>query len=94
MRGKAIRRHHYQRLKRRRKRYWSGPIGSNPTVRYAWTEDQRLGFLATTPQNCSCRGCGNQRKWEGPTRQERKAELDGEEQIQEIRGELSEDSEG
>jgi len=25
---------------------------------------------------CSCVGCGNQRRWEGPTRQERKADED------------------
>ncbi len=35
-----------------------------------------LRRLYKTRVPCSCMGCGNRRKWEGKTLQERKAELD------------------
>jgi len=56
---KAIRRHHIERLKVKRKQYWGG--NNNP---------KRLGILNNTPKNCSCIGCGNERKYDGETRQE------------------------
>lgn len=34
-----------------------------------------IGRHATTPHPCSCRACGNQRKYEGETRQEKRAKL-------------------
>ena len=56
---RAIRRAHSMRLRNKRKHYWGG--NSNP---------KRMGILNTTPQRCSCLGCGNERKYEGETRQE------------------------
>ena len=57
----AQRRHHTRRLKRNRKNYWH------------WNEKTpgELGVLVNTPHPCSCRSCGNQRKWEGETKQEK-----------------------
>ncbi len=51
---RAIRRHHYQRLKRKRIRnnYWL----HNKTNR-------QLGICINTPKPCSCFMCGNPRKY-------------------------------
>jgi len=89
MSKKAIRRHHYQRLKRYRKWYWGGPVGTEPGVRYMRTEDERVGLLASTPHPCSCIGCANLRRIDGPPMQERRASVNAQEQIEEAGGELS-----
>lgn len=48
---RAIRRHHYSRLKKKRKNYWG------------WAEsDRKTGILANTPATCSCFMCGNPRR--------------------------------
>ena len=63
---RALRRHHRDRLKRKRASYWFGKEDNNP---------RKLGMLVSTPQICSCSGCGNPRrhKWEDKrTIQERK----------------------
>lgn len=60
----AITRHHYRRLQKSRKHYWFGR-------EYGMTAKES-GQVANTPHPCSCLGCGNARKIEGPTRQERK----------------------
>lgn len=60
----ARRRHHNRRIKEKRKGYWSDN-----------NDKRNLGRILSTPQLCSCRGCGNQRKWEGVTQQEKKAAL-------------------
>jgi len=69
----AIRRHHYQRIKNKRKRYWGGPVGTEVGVRYGHTEEERLGMLASTPHPCSCIGCSDLRRLDGPPRNERRA---------------------
>lgn len=63
---RAIRRHHRERLKAKRRDYWGGAFADDPK----W-----LGKIVTTPhpmQHCLC--CVNQRAIEGPTRQEIRAE--------------------
>lgn len=58
---RAIRRHHRNRLKRKRKKYYGRTLTG-----------RELGKVVTTPQVCSCWLCGTQRKTEGDTVQERK----------------------
>jgi hypothetical protein len=59
---RAIRRHHYQRLKRKRKNYW-----------YRNLSDRHLGIVVNTPRVCSCPLCGNPRRhWNEMTVQERR----------------------
>lgn len=82
MRNRAWRRHHYQRLKRKRKRYWGGPFGTEPGVTYTHTEEQRQGMLASTPHPCSCIGCADLRRVEGKPIQERVADVNAKEQIE------------
>lgn len=54
---RAIRRHHYTRLKKKRKNYWGNEY-TNPIV-------------YETPKCCSCCACGNPRKhWKAITKQE------------------------
>lgn len=54
------------------KRRATGYYGPYPRM----TDPRAIGIAARTPQQCSdC--CGNQRKWDGPTRQERRAALEG-----------------
>jgi len=65
---RAIRRHHYERLKRKRIRdnYWY-----HGTLSERW-----LGIAINTPTPCSCWMCGNPRKYfKQKTRQEIKHEL-------------------
>jgi len=37
-----------------------------------WQDPRNIGVMATTPQRCSCIGCGGQRKWEGMTLDEKR----------------------
>jgi hypothetical protein len=75
MRGLAFRRHHRWRLYRRRKDYYNGWGSDSPRVR---------GLVYNTPKPCSCPGCS--RNWERRnmghvTRQEKKAEMQMQEEI-------------
>lgn len=52
---RALRRHHWQRVKNNRKKYWTVfPHEESP---------KRLGIITTTPCICSCWMCGNPRKY-------------------------------
>lgn len=52
---RALRRHHRQRVKNNRKKYWTVfPHEESP---------RRLGIITTTPCICSCWMCGNPRKY-------------------------------
>lgn len=67
---RAERRARMERQKQRAARYyghgWHYPVMTDPRM---------IGIAANTPAQCSdC--CGNQRKWNGATRQERRALLD------------------
>ncbi|WCZ57118.1 hypothetical protein K15_053 [Salmonella phage Kenya-K15] len=54
---RALRRHHRQRVKNNRKKYWTVfPHEESP---------KRLGIITTTPCICSCWMCGNPRKYYG-----------------------------
>ena len=59
---RSMRRHHAKRIKVARRHYWGDTIRDDP---------RKLGIVATTPhvQQCDC--CCNQRRVEGPTRQEK-----------------------
>jgi len=73
-RGRAYRRHHYNRLKAKRIRdcYWGrGYKGSDRL----WSKES-LGIAVNTPTPHSCLLCGNMRDLEGPTLQERRHFLD------------------
>ena len=61
--SRALRRHHYRRLQKKRQHYWSGTKYMTP---------RKLGMVVSTPHPCSCMGCGHQRYWFGPTIQERR----------------------
>lgn len=37
-----------------------------------WTDAKTMAFFKEQPKRCSCRGCGNQRRYEGPSIQERR----------------------
>lgn len=63
--SRALRRHHYERLKNTRSHYWGHSVPLSPSA---------LGKVADTPCLCSCFMCGNPRKWHGePSFQELKA---------------------
>lgn len=67
MRDRAFRR--FQELKKKK---WVKRIFS----RWRPLDEGNIGFLAHTPQNCSCHMCGNPRKhWKDKTMQEKKADL-------------------
>ncbi|CUR49035.1 hypothetical protein SLUR09_00170 [Escherichia phage slur09] len=52
---RALRRHHRQRVKNNRRKYWTVfPHEESP---------KRLGIITTTPCICSCWMCGNPRKY-------------------------------
>lgn len=53
---RAIRRHHVERLKNKRKHYY-GYDSHNPMA------SCRLGKVVQYPKDCSCTSCGNPRKW-------------------------------
>ena len=68
MRTRAFRRHHRARLMKKRRLYY---VISADTPE--WVDDPgRLSGLARTAKPCSCWMCGNWRKAEGPTMQERR----------------------
>lgn len=63
---RALRRHHMDRLKRKRATYWFGKEDNN---------ERKLGILVSSPHPCSCSACGNPRRngWDKKhTVQERK----------------------
>jgi hypothetical protein len=63
---RSIRRHHYRRIRRRRQSYWLAT--EMPLDR------RRQGIASRTACVCSCRLCGNPRRFFGDrTRQERRA---------------------
>jgi hypothetical protein len=49
------------------KKYYSGWAGKDP---------KKTGLVAHTKKLCSCLACGNRRKYEGETLQEKKVILD------------------
>ena len=66
---RALRRHHYRRLKRKRERFWYGTYSAPMGPRH-------LGMAVATPKVCSCWMCGNPRRYfREKTLQERKADL-------------------
>ena len=75
-RAKEYRMMQEEKHKRKAKRYFG----------WAWwrreIDDRLIGIRARTRQQCSCWSCGNQRRAEGKTRQEREAD---EEMLEEIR---------
>ena len=56
MKSRAVRRHHEERIKRRVREYYGGAFKH---------DERRVGIVAGTRQLCSCRMCGNPRKWLG-----------------------------
>lgn len=79
---RAIRRHHQNRLKKKRSVYW-GDFG---TKRQERRDDKRLcGLKLSSPkQKSGCVCCINPRKYCGPTRQELKSEMSYQELIKEF----------
>jgi hypothetical protein len=71
MRGRAFRRHQtyrhlWRRLKEDRNEHY------NDLNCACWHDPKAMARFKEQPQVCSCRGCGNQRRHEGPTMQERR----------------------
>lgn len=60
---RALRRHHLARLKRVRAKYRWGVANTTPRI---------LGMVVNTPCPCSCYLCGNARKFQGRSIQERR----------------------
>ena len=87
---RAMRRHHYARLKNNRKQHWGyGNQNWRGTCQAEVVNmsPKTAGFVTRTPTPCSCYMCGNPRRaaWENPlTIQERKAEEAYEYQIEEL----------
>ena len=71
MRSRAFRRHEADRHMRRR-------LKEDRNQHYddldcpCWTDPKVMARFKEQPQLCSCHGCGNQRRYEGPTIQERR----------------------
>jgi hypothetical protein len=65
---RALRRHHLERLKRKRSKcHWGREL----------TDPKYIGIAVSTPKTCSGPCCGNPRKWWGEkTIQERRIEQD------------------
>lgn len=64
---RAIRRHHRERLKRKRRYFWGHS-------RDLWEEPRYLGMAVSTPKVCTCWMCGNPRRWHDElTMQERRS---------------------
>lgn len=58
-------------------RAWDSPRQDG----YSGESARSIGLAARTPQRCSCVGCGNQRRWVGLSRQEKRAKQDAEVQV-------------
>lgn len=54
---RALRRHHYNRLKVKRRFYWSGD--------WKALDERQRGLVVDTPCPCSCWMCGNPRRYFG-----------------------------
>lgn len=93
---RAVRRHHYERLKKKRRNYWGGKL--NPDAHwfkwikylheYGDTEEERgrlnrlIGIAVNTPTPCSEYCCGNPRKHYGmKSRQEVMGDIELREQL-------------
>ena len=61
--NRALRRHHRERLKKKRRFHWSRDLSKDPKI---------LSRVIDTPTPCSCWMCRNLRKSEGETLQERR----------------------
>jgi hypothetical protein len=71
MRSRAFRRHQTIRhMRRRLKQDRNQHYGDLKCP--CWYDPRAMARFKEQPQICSCRGCGNQRKYEGPTLQERR----------------------
>lgn len=67
--NRSIRRHHYQRLKKKRQHYWQWPTDNQVLT------GASLGICTNTPANCSDMCCGNPRRHFGEiTIQEKRQE--------------------
>jgi hypothetical protein len=92
--NRAIRRHHVQRLKHKRKSYWGYPRYTRSVLDFPPVPDEQmpprvLGQVVHTAQCCSCSGCGNPRRhsWfkaEMRTVQERRWLIQYREQLDEL----------
>lgn len=67
--NRAERRAQVARLKAKRKNYWG--YGLAKPWRSGPMPPDTLGKVVQHPQACSCMGCGNQRRYVGPTLRER-----------------------
>jgi hypothetical protein len=66
MQSRSIRRHHEQRVKSRVRTYHGGSAAGDP---------RHIGRIAHARQQCSCRMCGNPRRyWKEQTIQELRAD--------------------
>lgn len=65
--SRAVRRHHRARLKNKRRYYWGRDLAGDKKAR---------SQAARTPTPCSCFMCGNARRHDGDTLQERRANLE------------------
>ncbi|WP_026186450.1 hypothetical protein [Thioalkalivibrio thiocyanodenitrificans] len=64
--SRSIRRHHVERLKNARRRFWGRDLSG---------ERKHLSMVVDTPCPCSCFMCGNpRRRWRKKTIQERRHE--------------------
>jgi hypothetical protein len=61
--SRALKVHHRNRLKRNRRFYWGRNMIENT---------KPLGFAINTPAPCSCPMCGNSRRYEGKSINERR----------------------
>jgi len=61
--NRAVRRHHVDRLKHKRKHYWGySRNGFDATNTPVEMDARQLGKVVQYPQICSCGGCGNVRR--------------------------------
>ena len=63
--GKARRRHDEQRKKAKAARVLTSSFG------FTCLTPKTIGMWAANMKPCSCHGCGNRRRYEGETRQEK-----------------------
>jgi hypothetical protein len=71
MRTRAFRRHQTERHMNRRLKEDRNQHYDDLDCK-CWHDPKAMARFKEQPQVCSCRGCGNQRRWEGPTMQERR----------------------